>query len=97
MLPPNGERLNGRDAARAFIFDNFASSDEWSITWEASHIEVSSAGHLGYGFGPYEFSMKDADGNSVEDRGKWLDVFRKEADGSWKASAVSFNSDQAAE
>lgn len=95
LLPPNAERLDGRDAVRAWMLE-FSESDEWSITWGANRIEVSPCGELAYAVGTYELSVKDADGNTVADRGKFLDALRKE-DGRWKAAAVSFNSDLAAE
>jgi ketosteroid isomerase-like protein len=38
-------------------------------------------------------TVKDAKGKSVPDRGKLIEVFRKQADGSWKTVADMFNSD----
>ena len=37
--------------------------------------------------------MNDAAGNSTRDRGKYLTVWRKQADGTWKSIADMFNSD----
>ena len=91
-LPPNAERLDGRDAISAWVLQ-FHENEDFSISWEANRIEISASADLAYAIGTYEYSMKDADGNPVEDRGKFLDALRKQADGSWQASSGMFSSD----
>jgi ketosteroid isomerase-like protein len=38
-------------------------------------------------------TMKDAQGKPVTDRGKYTEVWKKQADGKWKAVADIWNSD----
>ncbi len=45
LLPPNGARVDGRDAVRALIL-SYTQAEEFSITWEATRVEVSAAGDL---------------------------------------------------
>ena len=92
LLPPNGQRLDGRQAVREWALQ-FTSSAEFSVTYEATRIEVATSGDLAYAIGTYEFSLKDAAGNAVTDRGKFMDGFRKRADGSWTMTVIAFNSD----
>lgn len=96
LMPPNQERVTGRAAIRDWCSE-LTGADGWTIDWAADHVDVAASGEMACGFGHYALSFKDADGNPVEDRGKWLDVFRKEPDGSWRASTVAFNSDLTAE
>jgi ketosteroid isomerase-like protein len=37
--------------------------------------------------------VKDAKGNAVTDKGKFLDTLKKQADGKWKLTVIAFNSD----
>ena len=92
VLPPNAERQDGRDAISAWVLQ-FHEIEGFSISWEANRIEISASADLAYAIGTYEYSVNDADGNPVEDRGKFLDALRKQADGSWQASSGMFNSD----
>jgi ketosteroid isomerase-like protein len=59
-------------------------------------VEVSQSGDLAYIVGSYEDSFKDAKGQPVTDRGKTLEVFKKQTDGSWKVVADMYSSDFAA-
>lgn len=54
---------------------------------------MASAGDLGYGTGTYSLTMKDAAGKVISDHGKLLCVWKKLADGKWKAVADTWNSD----
>ncbi len=92
LLPPNGARVDGRDAVRALIL-SYTQAEEFSITWEATRVEVSAAGDLAYSMGTYEYSLKGAEGDPVSDKGKSVDIWKKQADGSWKVTVVIWNSD----
>lgn len=92
-LPPNAARIQGREGVRAFGLP-FTQAEGFSVTWEASRVEVSAAGDLAYSMGTYEYSLKDAEGNTVSDEGKFVDVWKKQADGSWKVAIAIWNSDQ---
>ena len=92
LLPPNAERVDGRRGVRE-LFLQFTQAEDFSIDWKATSIEVAADGKLAYAIGTYEYSLKDAGGNPVSDKGKFLDVFKKQADGSWKRSVGIFNSD----
>lgn len=91
-MPPNAERLNGKEAVRAWAMQ-FTAAEGWSPTWAPNLVVVAASGDVAYAIGTYELSLMDPDGNPVSDKGKWLDVFQKQADGSWKMSALSYNSD----
>ncbi len=91
-LPPNGALVEGRDAVRAWIL-SLTQAEDFSVTWEATRVEVSAGGDLAYSMGTYEYSLKDAEGNTVSNKGKFVDIWKKQADGSWKAAVGIGNSD----
>ena len=43
--------------------------------------------------GVYQITPKDPEGKSLADRGKLVEVWKKQADGKWKTVADIFNSD----
>ncbi len=92
FLPPNAVRVDGRAGVRELILE-FTLAEDFSITWDAISIEVAADGKVAYAIGKFEYSLKDAAGNPVSERGKFLDVLEKQADGSWKGSVVIWNSD----
>ena len=67
-----------------------------SINWEPTRVEVARSGDLAYLNGWYKMSMKDAKGNSIGDKGKMVEVWKKQSDGKWKCVSDIFNSDMPA-
>ncbi len=92
FLPPNEVRIEGRAGVREMILQ-FTLAEDFSIDWKATSIEVAADGKLAYTNGVFEYSLKDAAGNPVSDKGKFVDVFKKQADGSWKCSLGMWSSD----
>lgn len=66
---------------------------EMSLSWKDTKIEVAQSGELAYLVGTYSLDIKDAKGQVVTDKGKLLEVWKKQADGKWKVVADVFNSD----
>jgi len=89
--PPNAPVANGREAAQKIWEDYFALPD-FSISWRTTH--AGSSGNLGYTTGTYEDSYTDPDGNTVHDIGKYVCIWKKQADGSWKAIHDTWNVDE---
>jgi len=75
----------GRDAIAKMVAE-FAADPALSITWTPEKIEVS--GDLAYSQGPYTGTMTDPDRKKpVTEKGHYLEVFKRQADGSWKVVA----------
>ena len=91
MLPPNGAAITTKDG----IHDMWKQiiRDMQSMSWKATRVEVAKSGDLGYITGTYEMSIKDETGKLINDKGKYLEVWKKQGDGSWKCSADMFSSD----
>jgi uncharacterized protein (TIGR02246 family) len=91
ILPPNSPIASGKQAIRAVWASVLRPGA--SLSWQVSKVEVSRSGDLAYVMGAYQFAEKDPQGNTVADHGKTLEVWKKQADGKWKAVADTFNSD----
>jgi ketosteroid isomerase-like protein len=61
--------------------------------WQLTKVEISRSGDLAYTQGTYETSLEEVQGKSVTDRGKWVDVWKKQPDGVWKIVADISNPD----
>lgn len=66
----------------------------YSVTMRIEKVEVAQSGELGYAFGDYQQSRLDQQTGSLKhSTGKWMTVFRRQADGSWGAIADTYNVD----
>lgn len=92
VFPSNGLLVTGKEAIRNLFAELFASPG-FEINWEVTRVEVSRAGDLGYVVGTHEATVNDAEGNPITDRGKWIAIWKKQADGTWKCIEDIWNSD----
>jgi ketosteroid isomerase-like protein len=93
LLPPNAALITGAGPIRDF-WQGLIDAGGADVTLETTDID--SSGDLAYGIGQYSFTLPSASGERTRDRGKYLVVFRRQSDGSWKAIADMFSSDQPA-
>ncbi len=92
MLPFDAPIATGQEAIRA-VFSALSSAPGFTLSWSATGAEVSRAGDLGYTIGAFELTVNDANGNPVTTVGKYVTVWKKQADGQWKVVADIFNRD----
>jgi ketosteroid isomerase-like protein len=85
-------RIAGRDAI-AEAWREEAQLPGFSISWEADGAVVSASGDLGYTFGSNEVSLNNSAGVRTTTKGKYVTIWRKQADGSWKVVVDIWNSD----
>jgi uncharacterized protein (TIGR02246 family) len=91
-MEPGRPIIVGKDAVRK-MWQEFLAMPDVSLTWTTTQIVVAKAGDIAYQHGTYEFSMKDSKGKPIQEKGKYLTVWRKQADGAWKVSIDIHNSD----
>ena len=75
--------ITGRAAIREAMAKAFADTS-FSLTWEPLQADVGASGDLGYTNGRYEARFRDAKGNAAMRTGRYLTIWKKQADGSWK-------------
>ncbi len=83
VMPPNTTRLEGKDALRA-----------WQNEWKAAGVtitamksttdEVEVFGKLAYETGRYDMTINVGGMGEMKDNGKYISVWKQQADGSWK-------------
>ena len=90
--PPNEPMATGRAAAQK-IWASYFADPSFSISWKTVHAGVSKSGDLGFTAGTYEASFKGPDGKLVSEKGKYVTTWKKQKDGTWKATHDIWNSD----
>ena len=60
------------------------SPQDYQLTWTPTDAMMGPSGDMGYTWGHYEGHSKDANGNPVVTSGRYITMWRKEPDGSWK-------------
>jgi ketosteroid isomerase-like protein len=92
VMPPNTSAARTKEAIGNVLKD-FLASPGATVTWKATKVEVAKSGDLACVSGIYEEMTIDASGKPGKERGKYLKVWQKQADGKWKCSADIWNSD----
>lgn len=62
------------------------SPEDYQLTWTPTDAVMGPSGDLGYTWGHFEGHSKDANGNPVATSGRYITIWRKQADGSWKVA-----------
>jgi ketosteroid isomerase-like protein len=87
-LRPDKPVIQGKEAV-AEAWRALLANPALAIRWAPISASVSSGGDLGYTIGSYEITRTDERGKRVAGSGKYVTIWRKQADGSWK---VEFDS-----
>jgi ketosteroid isomerase-like protein len=91
VLPPNEATATTKESIRKTI-GALMGLPGLNISWQASKVEVAKSGDIGYLYGTYDLSFTDK-GKTISDKGKILEIWKKQADGSWKCIVDTWNSD----
>jgi len=67
------------------LFESQASKprDE-KLSWKPDFVDVSASGDLGYTYGQFTYSFTDSSGTTIESKGVFHTVWKRQADGSWR-------------
>jgi ketosteroid isomerase-like protein len=92
LLPPNAPIVTGKQAIRGAWSAMVAPGV--SLSWQADKVEAARSSDLGYMTGTYTMSTKQSLNSApVTEQGKYVEVWKKQADGKWKVVADIFNTD----
>jgi len=88
-LPPNGAPVVGNDAIATWLKNLPPFTD---LAFE--EVKLEGRGDLAYLHGKYSFMVTLPGATApIKDQGKHVTIFKRQSDGSWKASLGRFNSD----
>lgn len=88
LMPPNAESVRGRDAIRDYI-SSFPPISDFQLT----NSEVDGAGDIAYVTGAYTMTLTPEGAEPIVDSGKYIEIRKKQADGSWLMSRDMYSSD----
>jgi ketosteroid isomerase-like protein len=92
LMPPNAPTVEGREAVRKFWG---AVLDAYTVRFDIASEEIEGRGDLAYARGRYTLdgTPKARGGAPLHDEGTFLEVLRREADGSWRYAVDMYSSD----
>jgi uncharacterized protein (TIGR02246 family) len=82
ILPQHGDAVTGRENIESF----FKEMSESMSDFQFGSTKVDVSGDLAYEYGSYTGKF-----GGVDDRGKYLTVWKRQPDGKWKIEADIFN------
>ncbi len=88
VLLPNQAAFQGRAAIQAWM-----EAPPPLSNFQMKSLEIEGRGDLAYDRGTYSMTVTPAGAAPIEDHGKYLTIWRKQADGSWKVLRDIWNSD----
>ncbi len=85
VMNPGMPAMNGRESSRQPLKE-LLSDPALDLKFTAAKVDVSKSGDMGYAQGPYTMTMTIPGTKKViHDKGSFVTVYKKQADGSWKA------------
>jgi uncharacterized protein (TIGR02246 family) len=92
LMPPNAATVQGREAIQKF-WGAFVDANRVDIALKAE--EVEGHGDLAYSRGRYTLDLtpKAKGPAAAHDEGKFLTIFRRQADGTWLLAVDMYSSD----
>ncbi|UCD39244.1 MAG: nuclear transport factor 2 family protein [Fidelibacterota bacterium] len=80
MLSGGGDPITGRET----VYELMSAGTGNILTWTPMKSEVARSGDLGWTWGTYEVKSPGAPEGPALSSGNYVNVWRKQADGSWK-------------
>jgi ketosteroid isomerase-like protein len=90
MLAPNTPIANTPTAIRQNWVPFCAPTSK--VVWRMTKVVVARSGEMAYCYGTYTLSLEEG-GKTIRDKGKEVEIWERQHDGSWKCAVDMFNSD----
>ena len=94
MFPAGRPMVRGKDAVRRLMAPAFQDKN-FRLFWEPTQADVSASGELGYTTGRFERTVTGPDGAPVTTIGKYITIWKKQPDSTWKVVADMGTPDEA--
>jgi len=93
LFAPSGPAAVGKDALRK-AWQGFLAGPASKIDVSGTVIDVAASADLAFERGSFTNTITDAKGKTTAVTGKLVDIWKKQADGSWKIAADTNASDK---
>jgi ketosteroid isomerase-like protein len=94
LLPPGRDLVGGRRDIEALVKDFLGKN---TVELGFSSLGSAGAANLGFDVGQYELTLKpEGGGAKTKTRGKYLAVFKQDAEERWRLAYLSWNSSEPA-
>lgn len=81
LLPPNSEMIQGKDGIKAFWTGGLQMGIKDAVL---KTVEVLGMRDVVYEIGKYDLTIKPEGQGTIKDIGKYLVIWKRSADGTWK-------------
>jgi ketosteroid isomerase-like protein/ubiquinone/menaquinone biosynthesis C-methylase UbiE len=85
MFPPGHSPVTGRQSIRSLMEPVFAAPG-FSLTWDPQGADIAASGDLGFTYGSSLWTRKSEEGVETKHEGRYLTVWRRQADGTWRVA-----------
>jgi len=92
VLLPNDQVASGKELVRQTV-SRILALPHLSVAWRPIEAKVARSDDLAFLIEAYELRFDDSHGVPVSDRGRRLEIWRMQADGSWKCIVDTWSSD----
>ena len=90
ILPPNEAPVSGRANIQKY-WEGAIAAGAFDVA--VATLSTGSNGDLGYETGRFQMSIKDSTGKTTTERGKYVELLRRDKDGKWKSTYGIWNTD----
>ena len=91
LMPPNEPSVVGKEALLSWYQNTF---DHVKLDFTISYEQIEVAGDWGFARGQYEGTIiPKPEGEPIPDKGKLLEILRRQPDSSWKWACHMYSSD----
>jgi uncharacterized protein (TIGR02246 family) len=86
LMAPGGDAVQGKQAIGAAM-RAMSKDPAFSLHFQTTKADVAKSGDVGYTWGVYQLTVTDLTTHKpINDHGSYATVYKKQADGSWKAA-----------
>ncbi len=93
MFPDRAPIVTGKGPIHS-VWTALLTAPGFAGSFATTKVEVAKSSDLAYEIGTYQMTTNDKKAKPQTEKGKYVVVWQRQADGNWKAVADIFNSDQ---
>ena len=86
LLAPLGNGQPAQQGREAIARASRWSPKDYQLSWTPTEAVLGPSGDIGYTWGHFVGHSKDANGHPIETSGRYITIWRKQADGNWKVA-----------